>query len=68
MRPTLCFFVAAFMGLLSVGPADPQSNDDSNLLGDWRGESVAVLESLDLHKYKIERFPFGSFISFAEIG
>ena len=35
---------------------------------DWRGESVAVLESLNLRNYKIERFPFGSFISFAEIG
>jgi|SRR5215469_1251211 len=35
---------------------------------DWRGESVAVLESLHLHDYKIERFPFGSFISFAQIG
>jgi len=35
---------------------------------DWRGESVAVLEHLNLHHYKIERFPFGSFISFAQIG
>ncbi len=35
---------------------------------DWRGESVAVLKSLDLNKYKVERFPFGSLISFAEIG
>lgn len=35
---------------------------------DWRGESVAVLESLNLHHYKIERFPFGSFMSFAKIG
>ena len=35
---------------------------------DWRGESVAVLESLNLNDYKIERFPFGSFISFAQIG
>ncbi len=35
---------------------------------DWRGESVAVLESLNLHSYRIERFPFGSLISFTEIG
>jgi len=35
---------------------------------DWPGESVAVLESLNLHEHKIERFPFGSFVSFAQIG
>jgi hypothetical protein len=34
---------------------------------DWRGESIAVLESLNLREYRIERCPFGSMISFAQI-
>jgi hypothetical protein len=34
---------------------------------DWRGESIAVLESLKLREYRIERCPFGSVISFAQI-
>jgi len=34
---------------------------------DWRGESIAVLESLKLSEYRIERCPFGSMISFAQI-
>jgi len=34
---------------------------------DWSGESIAVLESLKLREYRIERCPFGSLISFAQI-
>ncbi len=41
--------------------------DELNLK-DWPGESIAVLESLNLKDYRIERLPFGSVISFAQIG
>lgn len=40
--------------------------DELNLR-DWPGETVALLESLDLQTLKLERFPFGSTMSFAEI-
>jgi len=40
--------------------------DELNLK-DWHGESVAVLESLKLRDYRIERCSFGSVISFAQI-
>lgn len=40
--------------------------DELNLK-DWRGESIAVLETLNLREYRIERCPFGSVISFATI-
>jgi len=40
--------------------------DELNLRA-WRGESVAVLESLKLREYRIERCPFGCVISFAKI-
>lgn len=40
--------------------------DELNLK-DWRGESVAVLESLKLREYRIERCSFGSVMSFAQI-
>ena len=40
--------------------------DELNLK-DWRGESIAVLESLKLREYRIERCSFGSAISFAKI-
>jgi hypothetical protein len=40
--------------------------DELNLK-DWRGESIAVLETLKLRDYRIERFPFGSVVSFAQI-
>jgi len=40
--------------------------DELNLK-DWRGESIAVLESLKLRDYRIERCSFGSVISFAQI-
>ena len=41
--------------------------DELNLKS-WPGETLAVLEMLDLHKFRVERFSFGSTISFAEIG
>ena len=40
--------------------------DELNLK-DWRGESIAVLESLKLRDYRIERCWFGSVMSFAQI-
>lgn len=40
--------------------------DELNLK-DWPGETVAVLEKLSLRDLRIERFPFGSTISFAEL-
>jgi len=40
--------------------------DELNLK-DWKGESVAVLESLNLREFRIERCSFGSVISFAQI-
>ncbi len=40
--------------------------DELNLK-DWSGESIAVLESLKLREYRIERCSFGSVISFAQI-
>lgn len=40
--------------------------DELNLK-DWRGESIAVLESLNLREYRIERCSFGSVISFTQI-
>lgn len=41
--------------------------DELNLR-DWPGESVALLESLDVRTLRLERFPFGSTIAFAQIG
>ena len=41
--------------------------DELNLK-DWHGESIAVLETLNLREYRVERFPFGSAVSFAQIG
>jgi hypothetical protein len=40
--------------------------DELNLK-DWHGESIAVLESLKLREYRIERCSFGSAVSFAQI-
>ncbi len=40
--------------------------DELNLK-DWPGETQALLESLELKTLRLERFPFGSTISFAEI-
>jgi hypothetical protein len=34
---------------------------------DWSGESIAVLETLKLREYRVERFSFGSIVSFAQI-
>ena len=41
--------------------------DELNLK-DWPGESIAVLETLNLREYRIERCSFGSVMSFAQIG
>jgi hypothetical protein len=41
--------------------------DELNLK-DWPGETIATLESLHLNELRLERFPFGSTISFAQIG
>jgi hypothetical protein len=40
--------------------------DELNLK-DWHGESIAVLESLKLREYRMERCSFGSAVSFAQI-
>lgn len=40
--------------------------DELNL-ADWPGESVALLESVNLGSLRLERFPYGSTISFAQI-
>lgn len=41
--------------------------DELNLR-DWPGETVALLETLDVKSLRLERFPFGSTICFAQIG
>lgn len=41
--------------------------DELNLR-DWPGESRALLDTLPLNDLRLERFPFGSTISFAQIG
>jgi hypothetical protein len=40
--------------------------DELNLK-DWSGETIAVLEALNLREYRIERCSFGSIVSFAQI-
>ena len=40
--------------------------DELNLK-DWPGETLALLETLDLRKLRIERFPYHSTVSFAQI-
>jgi hypothetical protein len=40
--------------------------DELNLR-DWPGETVALLESLDIHRLRLERLPISSTISFAQI-
>jgi hypothetical protein len=35
---------------------------------DWHGESTAVLQTLNLREYRVERCSFGSAVCFAEIG
>ena len=40
--------------------------DELNL-GDWPGETVAALEALDLGSLRLERFPWGSTICFAQL-
>ena len=41
--------------------------DELNLR-DWPGETVAALETLRINNLTLERFPFGSTISFARVG
>jgi hypothetical protein len=41
--------------------------DELNLKA-WPGETVALLESVELARLRLERFPFASTISFAQIG
>jgi hypothetical protein len=36
-------------------------------LKDWPGETQALLKRMKLRDLRLERFPFGSTISFAEI-
>ncbi len=62
-EPTL----AALNHFLSRMPKGAVIAFDELNLKDWRGESIAVLESLNLREYRIERCPFGSGVSFAQI-
>jgi hypothetical protein len=41
--------------------------DELNL-ADWPGETVAAVEALDLRTLRLERFPWGSTICFAQLG
>jgi hypothetical protein len=41
--------------------------DELNLR-DWPGETLAALETLRINNLTLERFPFGSTISFARVG
>jgi len=63
-QPTL----AALKHFLPRMPKGAVIAFDELNLKDWRGESIAVLESLNLREYRIERCSFGSVISFAQIG
>jgi hypothetical protein len=58
---------AALKHLLPRMPKGAVIAFDELNLKDWPGESIAVLESLDLKDFRIERLPFGSVISFAQI-
>ncbi len=62
-EPTL----AALKHLVPRMPKGAVIAFDELNLKDWRGESIAVLESLKLREYRIERCPFGSVMSFAQI-
>ena len=59
--------VAALKNFVPRMPKGAVIAFDELNLKDWRGESIAVLETLNLRDYRIERFPFGSAISFAQI-
>lgn len=59
--------VAALKHFLPRMPKGAVVAFDELNLKDWRGESIAVLEMLKLRDYRIERFRFGSVISFAQL-
>ena len=59
--------VAALKHFLPRLPKGAVIAFDELNLKDWRGESIAVLETLNLRDYRIERCSFGSVISFAQI-
>jgi hypothetical protein len=59
--------VAALKYFLPRMPKGAVIAFDELNLKDWRGESIAVLETLNLRDYRIERCSFGSVISFAQI-
>jgi hypothetical protein len=59
--------VAALKQFLPRMPRGAIIAFDELNLKDWRGESIAVLEVLKLRDYRIERFRFGSVISFAQL-
>ena len=59
--------VAALKHFLPRMPKGAVIAFDELNLKDWRGESIAVLETLKLRDYRIERCPFGSVISFAQM-
>jgi hypothetical protein len=62
-EPTL----AAIRSFLPRMPKGAVIAFDELNLKDWHGESIAVLETMNLREYRIERCPFGSVISFAQI-
>ncbi len=62
-QPTL----AALKHFLPRMPKGAVIAFDELNLKDWPGESIAVLETLNLREYRIERCSFGSVISFAPI-
>ncbi len=63
-EPTL----AALKNFLPRMPKGAVIAFDELNLKDWRGESIAVLEALNVREFRIERFSFGSVMSFAQIG
>jgi Macrocin-O-methyltransferase (TylF) len=62
-QPTL----AAIKSFLPRMPKGAVIAFDELNLRDWPGESIAVLKALNLRDYRVERFSFGSAISFAQI-
>lgn len=62
-EPTL----AALKNFLPRMPKGAVIGFDELNMKDWRGESIAVLETLNLREYRIERCTFGSAISFVQI-
>lgn len=60
--------VAALKHFLPRMPKGAVIAFDELNLKDWRGESIAVLQTLNVPDYRIERCSFGSVISFAQVG